>query len=440
MEDEKWDELLKISAKADLSPKTEWRYELLENYLSALNTLSLYSEKERDDLLRQLREMPDEDRAALLHRVSNKTHPNFFHLPDEEREKLEAARKELSLHERARLSGKFIFTAAGVAWLDVGEVCKAEIEIDDDSSPARESQPYAYISFSKGYWRRVETVDILESVRANPSAIGHPAIVFAIYHWQRVLRAKRVIKRDDVTSRDKLMKSYKKLFEERNVEIAERNIAAISKALAEGAKKGILPKEAALAVRMKVKGIRLDDQEAVLYRAWERLGSQYIDPTDEIDTILQKLEKDLIEFERRPYVETGRRRVSASRVIEFLRKPGRRGGRRFVGNNREGVSRRRRWKEFFHAFAAWFHEMDQSSVQQYLEDAAKMKVDGEDVYQPSFVAPKAGLPAIMSYLLATELAHVRRPVRVHETKIGFQGLIKAIEENTLEGEEGAEGE
>jgi hypothetical protein len=431
MDEEQWTELLKLREKASLSPKTDYRFQSLEIYLSALHTLSLFSEKDREKLNAQLNELSDQDRRDLTYRVRNKTNPNFFHLTHEEMEKLQAARKELSFHERARLLSNLILTATGTAWLDLGEVFEAKIEIDDNSSPERRTRPYAYVSFSTGYQRRVETVDILESIKNNPAAIGHPVIVFAIYHWQRVIHAKRVIERDDITSRDMMWKSFKLEFSgEREVEIAERNLKSIGENLLKGAKNGAISKEAAFAIKLELFGLRLEDTNTLFYKAWERLEAKCIEPTDEIEQVLAKIETDLLAFEKQPYTDTKSRRISTDRVMEFLRKRGRKGGKRFVGANKESISLRPSWKVFRNAFAAWFFDLTQSVVQDYLEKASKENISGDDIYQYSWTSPESTTSLVLYYLLSNQLVMAHKPATVSETTIGFQGLEKAIEEAT----------
>jgi hypothetical protein len=440
MNDEQWNELLELREKASLSPRTDYRFQSLEIYLSSLYILSLYSPEEKEKFNTQFKALSDEDRQALSHRVTKKTLPNFFHLTQEEMEKLQAMRKDLSLHERARLLSNLILTATGTAWLDLGEVFEAQIEIDDNSSPERWSRPYAYISFSNGSNRQVETVDIIASVNNNPAAIGHPAIVFAIHHWQRVIHAKRVIERDDITSRDETWKSFRQAFSgEMEVEVAERNLAAIGGKLLRGAKKGAISKEAALAIKVELLGIRLEDTNTVFYRAWERLGAEFIDPLDEVHQTLEKLKADLLTFEKQPHTEIKSRRISADRVMMFLHEEGAKGGKKFIGYNEDGISLRQSWKVFRNAFAAWFFDLEQSVVQDYLEKAAKENVDSDDVYQYSWTSPRTLVSRIFHYLLSGQLVMARQPVTISEAIIGVHGLDKAIEDANSEATEEGRG-
>lgn len=117
-----------------------------------------------------------------------------FHLLPEELDDIKDRRKQMSLSDRARLS-TFIDAGAGIAWLDLGGVLDATIELDDHSSPERERRPHVRIYYKDAAREvdvitpQVEIIDIIESVRNDAAAVGHPAIAFAIYHWQRVVQA-----------------------------------------------------------------------------------------------------------------------------------------------------------------------------------------------------------------------------------------------------------
>ncbi|MDQ1591627.1 MAG: hypothetical protein QOG71_2254 [Pyrinomonadaceae bacterium] len=426
MNEEQWKELLELRAKASLSPRTDSRFERLEDYISLSLRLSIYSHEEQLKLLAEFNELPDQEKQDVLSRVANRTHPNFLQLSADELEKLRTARKDLSFHERARLFSDLFLTAAGTAWLDLGGVFEAEIEINDNSSPERETRPYAYIYFSHGHHRRVETIDILESIKRNPESIGHPAIVFAIHHWQRVIYAKRVIERDDVTTRDEIGKVIKEMFGGKDIKTAKRNLGKISKTLVDAAKKRAISNELAFAFKIESVGLGLENKETFLYKAWEKLEAEFVGQTDGVEQILAKIETELLALERRPYTGNRFDSVSVRKVMEFLRKAGKKGGKKFVGYNAKGNLRRPRWKVFRNAYAAWLFGLKQSLVSEYLRKAAKQELIESDVYQPSWVSPKGGVIRIIHHLMTTPLVAVRNPVIISEDNIGFQGIEAAI--------------
>lgn len=428
MNDKQWKELMELKKKTSLSPKTDYRLARLEGLLSSAYYLRTFSAKEKANLIAQFDELSEQDQLDLIARITNKTHPNFFHLSDEEREQLRTARQELSFHERARLSDTLIHTDAGCAWIDLGEVFITRIEIDDNSSRDREKRPYAYICFSDSYRSRVETVDILESVRNNAAAIGHPAVVFAIYHWQRLINAKRVLQRDDVLSSDVWGELEKEIWGGlREVRVAESNLKELGKALLKGAKSRAIPNQMALALKMESLGLGVKDTDTVLHKAWERLASRFIKPTDEVKETLTKIEAKLLKFERYPYTDDRLRRVSSASVMRFLKDGGRKGGRRFIGNNTDGISLRPRWKSFLYTFAAWYFGLKRSVVQEYLEKAAKQNVPDKEVYRSFGDSPTSDVHRVLSYLFATPLIAVREPIWLNEFDAGLHSIPIAIE-------------
>jgi hypothetical protein len=432
MNEEKLAELLKLREKASLTPKTDYRFESLEIYLSAVHTLNIFS-KIKERLTAQFNGLSEQDKEDLLSRVTNKTNPNFFHLTYEEMEKLRAARKGLSFHERARLLSNLILTATGTAWLDLGEVFDAVIEIDDRSSPERETRPYAHIYFTDHYRRRVETIDIIGAVKSDPMTIGHPAIAFAIYHWQQVIYTKRVIEREDITSRDIWGRSFKEDFGGgRDVRSAESNLMAISQTLYDAAKERMIPLESAFALKMQWCGLLPEGEGSVVYKAWEKLKAESIGKLSDPEEILKKLEPELTTHER--ILKQTRQPIYAHRVMEFLRDNGEKGGKRFVGFDKDGNSPRPRWVVFRNAFAAWFFDLDQSAVQKYLERARKQEVAVDEVYEPSMAYPKTTVARILHYLLTKPLVTVREPVLLREDDIELDDIENAIKKVPLDAE------
>jgi hypothetical protein len=422
MTDEKLNELLELRAKASLAPN-EHHLQRLIDLLSYTRYLGTYTQEEREHLVAQFKELSPEEQQEVLNRTY-KLHPNFFNLSGEERGKLKAARKDLPLHERARISDVHIKTAGGIAWLDLMEVLDTRIQLDDRSSAARESRPYSHI-YPDDFWQlNVETIDILESVKSDPLAIGHPAVVFAIYHWRRVIYTKRVIKREDVTFRDEIGQYfYDQWRGGRDIRSAENNLKAISKTLYDAAKRRMIPKESALALKMQWCGLLPEGNETVVFKAWEELKAEAIGAQADPDEIIKDLEPKLLERER---VMLGKQPIYASRMMEFLRQGGKKGGRRFIGFDAEGNSLRTTWKDFRNAFAAWFFNLKQSAVQQYLEDAKKQNIVLDEIYEPSPTYPTTTIARIFTYLLTKPLIFARGPVLLRESVVGMGGIEEAI--------------
>jgi hypothetical protein len=352
MNNDEWDALLKLREKAGLSAKTNSSLQRLEDLIAYTLYLDTYTQEEKDRLLAQFRELSEQKQQDLLARATYRTNPVLFHLTDAEVARLAEARQGLSFHDRARLLCNLILTAAGTAWLDLGEVFDAIIELDDKSSPERETRPYAYLSFRRVSRMRVETVDILESVRKDPAAVAHPAIAFAIYHWQQVIYTRRVIEREDITSRGELGQLFNDVFGGgRDVRSAERNLKAISETLYNAAHRRAIPVESALALKMQQYGLLgTEEKGTVVYKVWDTLKADFIRKAVGTEEVLEKLEPKLLELEES--LIGSYRPITTNRMMEFLKDSGEKGGRRFVWLNEDGNSTRPRWKVFRNAFAA----------------------------------------------------------------------------------------
>jgi hypothetical protein len=196
-------------------------------------------------------------------------------LSAEELEQLAQARSRLSFSERARLC-KLWMTAAGLVFYDAGEIFDAVLELQDQSKGEGERRPYVLIRKREGAEVHVEKIDILETVRKDAAMIGHPAIVWAIKHWERVIQAKRVLLHDDVRSRDAETADFKAYYEKTYIETAERNLAAVFKALQDGIKKRAISRASALAIR--IRELDLDAGQNFLRVAWEQLAPKNINP------------------------------------------------------------------------------------------------------------------------------------------------------------------
>lgn len=422
MNSNEWDELFKLRDKAGLTPKINNQLSRLEDFIAYDRYLKTYTQEEKDSFINQLNELSDEEKQELWIRATNRTHSGFFHLTNEEVEKLGKARKSLSFHERARLLQGLIRTAAGTAWLDLGEVFNANIEIDDRSSLERESRPYAHIYFSDFSKAHVETIDILESIRNNLTALGHPAIMFAIYHWQRVIYMRRVIEREDATSRDEWGRFFKEEYRGgRDVRSATNNLKAISETLYDYAEKRAIPLESAFALRMQQCGLLgPDEKNTLVYKAWDILNSEFFNKAGAPKKVLENLESELLSLERVSQLDGWA--IYTSRVMEFLNGP----GSKFTWFDENGNSPRRKWVGFRNAFAAWYFDLAQTSVQHYLEKASKQNVVVDELYEPSMIYPTTTVYRILHYLFENPLTAAREPVVVNDRDIELGSLEAAI--------------
>ncbi len=142
--------------------------------------------------------------SEILRRASQIS--GFMGLGKEDLAKLAQVRRSLSFNERTRL-GMFMTIAAGVLWYDAGNVLGAVLELDDQSSEEREKQPHVLIRMREGNKVKVETIDLIESIKTDASLIRHPAIVWAITHWERVIHAKQVLLHGAAYSQDEDIKA-----------------------------------------------------------------------------------------------------------------------------------------------------------------------------------------------------------------------------------------
>lgn len=260
MNEELLDELIQIRAKARLDPYPDHRFVRLEDWISYTHYLATYTQEEIGRLFTEFNKLSTQDQQRLWDNATQRGNPASFYLSEQDKDKLVAGRWNLSFHERARISNGYLQKSIGKIWLDFGEISEAIIEIDDRSAPVREVRPYIYVGFSDGYHSRVETIDIFESITANPASIGHPAIVFAIYHWQRVIYTWRVIERVEIGSKEEWEQFIRDEYDGgAQLRIATQNLKAISQTLYDAALNRAISKESALALKMDWYGLRLDD-------------------------------------------------------------------------------------------------------------------------------------------------------------------------------------
>ncbi len=321
----------------------------------------------------------------------------FLGLNAEDLEQLRQARRHLSFSERARLL-KLWSNAAGLVLYDAGVMLDAVFELKDQSSTEGEQRPYILIRKREVSRVHVETIDIIETVRKDAALIGHPAIVWAIKHWERVIHAKRVLLHDDVYSRDDETAGFNDYYDQRYIKIAEQNLAAVFKALQEGIKKRAISPASALAIR--VRDLNLDAEQNLLRIAWERLSPTNIEPTDDVEARIKKIEAHLKQRSEQ-IIDDNYSRISIWQVINFLGDI----GRKYVGDDESDgrrVSYRPNWVIFRNAFARWYFNVEQTTLQDYLTDARKEGVDEVKYWQPSFSNPKVSFFNLLLYILSQE--------------------------------------
>jgi len=334
--------------------------------------------------------------SHLLKRAN--LHSGFLGLNADELEQLMQARRRLSFSERARLY-KLWSTAAGMVFYDAGEIFNTVLELKDQSSGEGEQRPYVLIrkrEVSKVY---VEKIDIIETVKKDATLIGHPAIVWAIKHWERVTHAKRVLLHDDVYSRDEETGGIKDYYEERYIKTAKQNLAAVFKALQDGIKQRAISPASALAIR--IRELKLDTEQNFLCIAWERLAPSNIDPTETVEERINTIESYLKQSDE-PFVDGNNSPVTIRQVVNFLRDA----GNKYVGDDRGNgrrVSYRPNWKIFSNAFARWYFNVGQTTLSDYLTDARKEGVSEVEYWQPSFGNPKVSVFSLLLYILSQEL-------------------------------------
>jgi hypothetical protein len=418
MEVDELAELVKIAQKACVTRNGRFELDSLELYLRCLSDLEKFSQDERNRLTTQFQELSDEDREYLRDRVMNRTHPAKFHLTDSDSEKLTNARKELSFHERAQLSA--VWRAwDGIAWLDIGEVFDARIEIDDQSSPDRERRPYAHVFFSDGYIRRVETVDIFASVERDASAIGHPIIVAAIQHWQKVLYSKQIHTVPNREDDNPVTKYFREKFTRRHIAVAEANIKALSMKLATGALETGISAKMGLAFNVQELGLNEGKLLHDVWREFRGWGIPDVEDENEIKNFRQKLHgmanKSLI----------NQRDTDPDIVFRFLTETADDGGYKYF----DAAKKRPTWPSFKNAFTAWYFLKRVNTIKNCPSDAKKNPIDTKNVTQSFFLPPEKRFAQMLSSMLATPLVFARDPKQIRET-----GGHLHIEEAILEAE------
>jgi hypothetical protein len=185
----------------------------------------------------------------------------------------------------------------------------------------------------------------------------------------------------------------------KDIKSAEQNLAAVFKALQDGIKKRAISSASALAIR--IRELHLDTEQNFLRITWERLSPKHINPTEDVETRIKTIESYLKQSGEQ-FFDGNYSPVSIRQVITFLRDI----GRKYVGDDESDghrVSYRPNWIIFRNAFARWYFNVEQTTLQDYLTDARKEGVAEVKYWQPSFGNPKVSFFNLLLYILSQDL-------------------------------------
>ncbi len=288
--------------------------------------------------------------------------------------------KQLSFTEKTQLLKNY-WIYPGTVLFDAGEALKATVQIDDRHSKASETRPLAYIKIQKGNRTLVEVIDILESVRSDATLIGHPVIVYAIHHWQQLIKWKKINEDKSIRGDDRIGWEISIKF----IRSAEANLKAIGKALYKGATNQEVPVEFALAYQ--IKSLKIKAENAYLYVAWDRLHSKYINQSHDLEERVAVIENFLtqlpssynskyledcpVELQKYGYIDSP---LNISTVVDFLKSTK---GRVFVYDEIECASLHPQWRVFVNAFLEWYFKMEYATINKYLKVARDQEIKGE---------------------------------------------------------------
>lgn len=335
--------------------------------------------------------------------ISKAKADRFMGLSVDEIETIRKSIKQLSFDERADLL-KIFDTSPGTILLDAGGLFKTKITIDDGITDASWSRPLAYLEIDDGGNSRIEIIDILESVRNDATLIGHPVILFAIHHWQQILIWEKFIE-------------YKDVYGEKNkfIDNARQNLEEIGKAMFEATRRQAIPKEVAL--NLKIEEMEVNSKSTFLYSAWKRLDKRHLNPTDELEKRVKKIEQHLRKLERNEISEKVPRSltkphrfhsiITVRNVIDFLKTE----GSKFVYHKESEESQRPRWIVFRNAFLEWFFCKKRSTIKQYQRIARTQETPQEPYPSGTFaILEKRKILSFISQILTSSLVHVCDPI------------------------------
>jgi hypothetical protein len=285
----------------------------------------------------------------------------------------------------------------------------------------------------------VERVDIIESVKGNATLIGHPITVFAIQHWESIIHAKRILNQDNIykyytefVSKDKaLADAYKRIYEDltsKRVKTAEQCLKNLTKALWQGIQERSISKETALELKIRELGIK--NKNTFLYKAWELLSPRKVKSTDTADERIKKIEACLRKIDPSLIIKRGKdgkvkpevnpdgdlsisTRISINKVIDFLKTD----GRKFVEiketDKRISETGRPKWSVFRNAFAAWFLNKDQITIQQYQEKAKQQGQLDSTYWKPSLHNDRINVYQLFNSICSSPLVRIGKLRSIH---------------------------
>jgi len=339
----------------------------------------------------------------------------------------------LSLEERATLLSCFE-TPSGSVLHDVTGILADTLYIDDFSCPARRVRPLCLIERRFEGKVVVDVIDILETVRQNPVAIGHPAILAAINRWQAIIHSSKVLMYPNVYDTDRSVKKLRKQLKGDFIEYSKRNLHAVADALITGATKRAVTNKKAL--QLSVETLQVDAKNTYLYFAWERLHRRNIIDTQEaenrIGSIMDFLKKipcvsDLADSTStsdsadEQFVDNTS--IELHWVKDFLCSA----GKRFVYFEHGERSRRPKWAQFRNAFLAWYYDKTIDTIDKYRSAAKQQK------YEPTLINPTLFAPPppdsvfeLISQQLTTPLVRVCPRVEIPGSAIDFFDVVNLI--------------
>lgn len=358
-----------------------------------------------------------------------------FIVPDwHDRDLIKNKAQNLSFEERAKLLINFV-AYPGMALFDPGNIFRTLIKIDDNIDKKRPRRPLAYLIFNQDAdFTRVEVIDILESVRQNALAVGHPVIIAAIQHWQNIILWEKFVNNETIYSQIKSVTEWNHHFHGRYIEAADESLKEISKALSSGISKRKVPSINSFLRHLK--NLNIENRNNYLYVAWERLKSNVVNPTNDlaervyvIENYLRRLPKrespDQInefdeEFRKYGYLETD---LSISSVLDFLKND----GSRFVYSEKSEFSQRPRWSVFKNAFLKWYFNKKGSTIDQY-KKSFKEPFTTEEPYLSGFFGNSSpvSFSGLMNEILSQPLIHYCKPLKLPAYTNDFEEIRQLV--------------